>query len=199
MNMENSEIIIRRGVREDAPFLAETVMGALGEELCRGLGQGDLKAVDKVFSELSSMEASQYSFTNAWVAEDGRGHKLGALIAYDGARLHKLRKAFIRLANRYLGWHVTEEDAENWEDETSPDEFYIDSLYVIPEMRGHGVATALIDEVIRSNASVGKPFGILVEPDNENAYRLYRKKGFVQDGLNRFCGVPMHHLTYALQ
>lgn len=190
-------IIIRKAKKEDAPFLAKTVMEAIGPELSEGLAEGkeNLPKVEKLFTDLASATDSQYSFLNALIAEDEEtGETIGAIISYDGARLRELRAAFIREANRTLGWNVSEEDSENWEDECGADEIYIDSLYIDPAYRKMGIATRLINEVIARNKNIGKSYGILVEPSNEKAYRLYRSLGFQPAGINRFCRVPMHHL-----
>lgn len=188
---------IRKASAEDAPFLAETIMKAIGAELCENLGGGReyIPKVRRLFSELAAVTNTQYSFTNGLIAVDESGKYLGAVIAYEGSRLHELRTAFINKANELLGWNVTDEDAENWEDETNEREVYIDSLYVVEEFRKHGIATALINKVIDNFAPLKKPYGILVEPENSGARRLYEKLGFREDGINRFCNVPMTHLT----
>lgn len=189
--------MIREGRPEDAGFLAETVMQAIGDELCAGLGDGpeNVPVVRKLFADLAAMPRSQYSYTNALIAEDADGVPIGAVIAYEGSRLHDLRPAFLHKANELLGWNVTPEEAEKWEDEANADEIYIDSLYVRPEYRNQGLATTLIEAIIEKFADSAKPYGLLVEPENRRARRLYEKLGFHQDGINRFCGVPMHHLT----
>ena len=187
---------IEEARKDDAEFVGQTVTGAIGEELCLGLAETEerLPLVDKLFGNLAVCEDSQYSYRNALIARTPEGEIAGAIIAYDGARLHALRKAFIREANAVLGWNVTAEDEADWEDETGPDEIYIDSLYVKPEYRGHGVATALINGVIEKYSDSGKPFGLLVEPENTTARCLYDRLGFRKVGVNRFCGVPMDHL-----
>lgn len=191
------EIKIRKAGIEDAPFLAETVMKAIGDELSDNLGggAGNLHRVRRLFTELASSKDSQYSYTNALIAENEEGTPAGAVIAYDGARLRTLRRSLLLKANELLGWNVTEEETEQWEDEAGPNEFYIDSLYVREEFRNHGIASALIFAVMDGYKEFGKPFGILVEPENTVARRLYEKLGFHKDGVNHFCGVPMDHLT----
>lgn len=189
-------MLIRKARKEDATFLAETVMQAIGDDLCRGLAGGSdcFDNVERLFRELAAVEASQYSYTNALVAEDNDRSPAGAIIAYDGARLRSLRTSFIEKANELLGWNITESEAENWEDEAGPDEVYIDSLYVKKEYRNRGIATALIESVAEQFRDAGKPLGILVEPENVAARRLYENLGFRFNGINRFCGTPMHHL-----
>ena len=79
-------IIIRAGKENDAEFLAQTVMNALGEALCNNLagGKENLPKVKALFTHLARIPSSQYSYKNSFVAEEG-DTPVGAIIAYDGA------------------------------------------------------------------------------------------------------------------
>lgn len=195
---DRSSIVIRPGRREDASFIGRTITEAMGHELCVGLAEGEenLPKVLKLFTDLAAIETAQYSYKNALVAVDKEDKRIGALIVYDGAGLREMRKGFIAKANELLGWKVTVEDADNWEPETNSSEIYLDSLYVIPEYRNRGIATSLIKAAIKNYKHIGKPFGLLVEPHNNKAHKLYKDLGFKDDGVNNFCGEPMMHLSY---
>lgn len=184
---------------DDAGFIAETVMGAIGRDHCIGLGGGgpdSLKKVFRLFKGLAELESSQYSYNNTLIARDDSGMPIGAIVAYDGARLRDLRPLFVDSANKILGWKVSPEEAETWEDEASPDEFYLDSLYVVPRYRGMGVAKKLIKAIVERNDHYVKPFGLLVDPDNTNAMKIYESLGFKKVGTNSFIGIPMLHMQY---
>lgn len=195
--MDFPSITIRPATPSDAPFIGETVTGALGPEISAELAGGAerIDIVVRLFSELAARDDAQYSYRNTLVATDCEGNALGAIIAYDAADLVEMRKFFIDKANELLGWSVTYEDAENWEAEASPGEFYLDSLYIVPEYRHRGIGSALIRAAVDRFSHLGKPFGLLCEPENINAYRLYESLGFRRDGTNSFCGTPMYHLT----
>lgn len=186
---------IREGKREDAPFLAEVVMEAVGEELILGLAgtKERIPLVRELFSTLAADNNSQYSYKNAFVAVDEEGNRLGGIIAYDGARLHELRRAFAREAHKILGWDVKEEDSETWDDEADPGEIYIDSLYVVSQARQQGVATKLLKSVAEKFRESGKPLGLLVEPENEQALKTYHHWGFRKVGVSNFFSTPMIH------
>lgn len=189
-------MIIREARREDAAFLAEVVMEAIGRELSVELaGSPDrLPIVKELFAALGADPYSQYSYRNAFVAESDAGQRLGGIIAYDGARLHELRKSFVREANRLLGWNVTEKEEEEWGDEADKDEIYIDSLYVIPEARKQSIASSLLEAIQSRFKDFGKPLGLLVDPDNTNALATYRHWGFKEAGISNFFFTPMLHL-----
>ena len=189
-------MIVREGRIEDAEFLAVVVTEALGHELSVGLAGSKerLPLVNELFTRLAADPHSQYSYKNALIALTDDGKYIGGIIAYDGSKLHQLRKAFIREANNILGWNVTEEEAENWGDEADAGEIYIDSLYVNPQFRKKGVATTLLKDTEKKFAGTPKPLGLLVEPTNHNAYQTYLNWGFKQVGVSDFFRTPMIHL-----
>ena len=197
-HIDNNSIVIRPGRRDDAPFIGKTITEAMGHELCVGLAEGEenLPNVLNLFTDLAATETAQYSYKNTLVAVDKEDKRIGAIIGYDGAGLREMRKDFIAKANELLDWNVTVEDADNWEPETNSNEIYLDSLYVIPEFRNRGIASSLIKAAIEKYISIGKPFGLLVEPHNTKAHKLYKELGFREDGVNNFCGEPMIHLSY---
>lgn len=184
---------IQAARKEDAPVIAEVVLTAVGDEIRNSFaGTPDrLPLVTYVFTRLAESKDSQYSYTNTLVALAPDGSVAGAIVSYDGARLHQLREAFIRVANEVLGMNLK---AEDFEDETSPDEIYLDSLCVFPEHRRHGLAAELIAAAIERHKDSGKPAGLLVDPDNPRARRLYDRLGFKEVGMRPFAGVMMHHM-----
>lgn len=187
------EIEIIPARKADAPFIARTVLDAIGKEHTLEMaGSADrLYLVEEVFTNLAAMDNSQYSYRNTLIALTPEGEYAGAVVSYDGADLRRLRRAFISEANRLLGWGLKEAD---FTDETSPDELYLDSLMVLPAYRKHGIGTRLIEAVRRRADAIGKPVGLLVAPDNPKAARLYARLGFQRQGIRPFAGKPMHHL-----
>lgn len=197
-HIDNSSIVIRPGRGDDAPFIGKTITEAMGHELCVGLAEGEenLPNVLKLFTDLAATETTQYSYKNTLIAVDKEDKRIGAIIGYDGAGLREMRKDFIAKANELLGWNVTVEEAENWEPETNSKEIYLDSLYVLPEYRNQGIASSLIKAAMERYKDISKPFGLLVEPHNTKAHKLYKELGFKEDGVNNFCGEQMLHLSY---
>lgn len=197
-NVDDNSIVIRSGRKDDAQFIGKTITEAMGHDLCVGLAEGEenLHKVLILFTDLASTETAQYSYKNALIAVDKGDNRIGAIIGYDGGGLREMRKDFIAKANELLGWDVTVEEADSWEPETNLNEVYLDSLYVVPEFRNRGIASSLIKAAIEKYSEIGKPFGLLVEPHNEKAHKLYKELGFKEDGINNFCGEPMIHMIY---
>lgn len=194
--MNNTDIKITDAERTDAPLIARGIMEAVGEDICRNMA-GDSHTLDdvrEVFERLALRDDSQYSWRNSRVATDEAGRRLGVCISYDGADLRRLRRSFFEEANRTFGWSISPEAVEALPGETENDEFYLDTLMVLPETRGRGVGRLLIKDAARRATVSGKPLGLLVDPDNLRARRLYDTEGFSPKGTRYFAGVEMDHL-----
>ena len=61
------------------------------------------------------------------------------------------------------------------------------SVYVLPELRGQGIAARLLDEVIAHARQLGdvRQITLTVNAHNQSARRLYRSRGFEVFGLER--------------
>lgn len=80
-------------------------------------------------------------------------------------------------------------------DETSADEYYLDSLAVFPEYRGRGIARELIKAAVERAKEAGKPAGLLVSKHNPKARELYESLGFKPIGERFFAGELMTHMS----
>ena len=165
-----------------APVIARLVMMAMTDECCLNLAGKDRTLDDfrRLMERLASEAGTQYSYRNTLLAVTAGGEVAGAIVSYDGARLHGLREAFIEGARRELGV-----DHSGMDDETAPGEWYLDSLAVFPEFRGRGVARRLLSAAASLAAAHGLPAALLVDKSNPKAERLYRSVGFgyVEDAM----------------
>ncbi len=179
------DIIIRKATKEDSSIIAKVVAMAIGEETAIFYGGENYL---NVFEELALLENSQYSYRNAFVAEV-EGKSVGAVAGYDGADLHQLRKATLEVIRNH-----TERELQI-ADETDASEFYLDSLAVLPEYRGRGIASKLILAMKeRAFQECKKPLGLLVDFENPDAERLYQSLGFERKDVRDFLGHEMWHL-----
>jgi len=178
-----------------ARIIGKGITMAIGDELAERLGAPEHSSADveTLFASLAARTDTQYSYMNSFSAVDDSGEVMGILVCYDGARLIGLRRVFFSEAARQIGLK-TEGDVDDLPVETSPDEFYLDSLAVMPEYRGRGVATALIEAAGVRARECGKPLGLLVDKTNSRARRLYDSLGFKQVGERFFAGELMDHL-----
>jgi ribosomal protein S18 acetylase RimI-like enzyme len=70
------------------------------------------------------------------------------------------------------------------------------AMWVAPEVRGRGAATALIDAVMGwARAGGYETLRLEVGDANENAVRLYERMGFVSTGATGALPAPREHIT----
>ncbi|HJE38154.1 MAG TPA: GNAT family N-acetyltransferase [Candidatus Amulumruptor caecigallinarius] len=188
-----TEYTIESAKISDAPAIADAIIAAVTPELCLGLCDDShgIEDVHAMFEALARRDDSQYSYRNTIVVRLGDGRAAGVLISYDGAMLAPLRRAFIEEYCRHFG---TDMDEASIHDETDASEIYLDTLAVIPECRGKGIASALIAEASRRAQSAGKPLGLLVDKHNSKARLLYEKSGFKPVGERFFLNELMDHM-----
>jgi putative acetyltransferase len=76
-----------------------------------------------------------------------------------------------------------------------PETLYLDQLVVTPELWGKGAADALVGEAKRLSP---RGLDLDVNTDNSRALAFYKKRGFVVtgDGVNKFSGRPIHHMSW---
>ena len=185
------DIIIMPAACDDAPLIADTIMMALGRELCESFTDEErtLDDVRRLFTECAATDDSQYSYLNTLKAVDGKGNVAGMVVSYDGARLYELRKRFLDEFERFNGYRID----QYMTDETEDGEWYLDSLAVFPAYRGKGIARRLIEAVRERALPSGKPVGLLVDKTNHRAEHLYDSLGFKTVGDRAFAGEVMTH------
>ncbi len=184
---------IQPATKAHAPLIAKAVMMAVGDEICADFAAPDhtVDDVERLFTHLAELDDSQYSYRNTLVAVTPDGEVAGVCVAYDGAMLHPMRQHFFNAAKSFLG-----RDMEGMSDETSADEFYLDTLAVWPQFRGRGIATALIEATVERARTAGKPAALLVDYTNPRAEALYTSLGFRHVDDRPFAGVTMKHLKH---
>ncbi len=181
-----SDIIIRKGCTEDAQLLANAVTMAIGGEDAAVLYCGNDHAT--ILTEIAHAERTQYSWQNALIAEVD-GIAAGAIIGYDGAQLEELRSNTLSIIKKHTG------DAPIMPDETETGEYYLDTLAVLSQFRGRGIASLLIKAFCSQAFAQGhKHIGLLVDYNNPHAEHLYTSLGFTYTDTRTFLGAPMKHL-----
>ena len=180
----NNNITIREATPSDSELIATVV--------CMAVGYDTTHPIYPVFEELARRDVSQYSWRNTLIAEVD-GVTAGALVGYDGALLTTLREPIYPLLERHLGSTL------NIEDETEVGEFYLDSVGVLPEYRGRGVASRLFEAQCERASALGhKVAGLIVDVDKPKAEALYARLGFVYLDDKDFFSHRMKHMVRQL-
>lgn len=184
--MVRCRIEIRKATREDAGLIARVVAMAIGdEEALRAYCGDDYIAV---LTEMARRESTQYSWQHALVAEVD-GMRAGAVVGYDGERLYELREGTFSTLRDTIG------RVPMVKDECDGDEYYLDSVGIMPEYRGLGVGRELVRAFCeRVESESYKSVGLIVDYDNPNAARLYLSLGFEPIDTRLFFGHKMWHM-----
>ena len=179
------DVEIRQATADDSEIIALAVVMAIGEDSAKMYcGEHYMEALQ----EVAKLKDSQYSYLNALVATVGRV-AVGAIIGYDGDMLQRLRDNTLAVVRKY------NPDLVVLDDETDGNEFYLDSICVLPEYRCHGIGRMLLMAMRDKAFAAGyKTVGLLVDYENPDAERLYVSLGFESVGDKMFCGHRMRHL-----
>lgn len=166
-------IEIRDARPEDVRLLAWTVIVALGMD----------ESLAPQMEPVCAREDTLYSWKRARVAEvDGKA--AGCLISYPGAEYLDLRPGTWNSFRPFVG-----DDQEDFEPETFPGEYYLDSLAVLPEFRGRDLGRMLLLD----GASKGRSMGLgrvtlIAESDHPRLLDYYGSIGFREFGEMLFFG-----------
>lgn len=186
-------MIIRRAEVKDADKIAEYLLLAMEEIVYEFIDDKSHAKAVAFMTWCVKNENTQYSYQNAWVAEE-ENQTIGAVVIYDGAELNFLRKN----VENYI--KTVTNKTFHPEDETQAGEYYIDSFGVNKEQQGRGVGSKMLSHLIQEySLKQGLTLGLLVEKDNPAAKRLYERLGFKKVGDKMLVGKEMEHLQISNQ
>ena len=185
-----NNIIIRPAYKYDGSQIAELFMLAWPvNEILESNGI-TYEQLHESMTEVASSEQTIYSYENTFVAEvDGK--IVGAMCAYDGADYRRLKQPIVDVLGPDSGFAQLKETEEG--------EFYLDSVGVLQEYRGKGIASKLFAAQIERGRSLGhKVAGLIVDIDKPKAEALYTRLGFRHIDNKDFFGHPMKHMVIEL-
>ncbi len=165
-------ITVEPATAEDAEFVATVMAEAVGMSVME-----DGSTPDEHLTNICRRTDTLYSWQNAVIAKVG-DEPAGALISYDGHGYHEVKLRTFGLVPK----EMLEFDIDKMDDETGDGEYYLDSLAVLPQHRGHGIASLLLKYGVGKAREKHLLPILACDPDNANALRLYMKTGFRQEG-----------------
>ena len=188
--MEQDADMIRRARKEEAAQIAELFMLAWPvEEILESNGL-TYEQLHESMTTIAAAEETIYSYENTIVAEvDGK--VVGAMCAYNGADYQRLKQPIVDILGADSGFaHLKETEAG---------EFYLDSVGVLPEYRGRGIASRIIEAQCERAATLGhKVAGLIVDIDKPQVEALYSRLGFMYLNDKDFFGHTMKHMVRQL-
>ena len=178
--------MIRRATKEEAAQIAELFMLAWPVEEILESNSLTYEQLHESMTVIAAAEETIYSYENTIVAEvDGK--VVGAMCAYDGADYQRLKQPIVDILGADSGFAQLKE--------TEAGEFYLDSVGVLQEYRGRGIASSLFEAQCERAASLGhKTAGLIVDVDKPKAEALYARLGFTYLDNKEFFGHVMKHM-----
>ena len=184
---------IRNAKPEDFKQVVPLIVQAMEDLACAFANTTAIKNTFPLFEHFFKKTANQYSFEHTLVYDEA-GVIMGSITFYDGQLLPKYRKPFMD----YIAENYKVKDLVV-EDETVPDEIYIDTVSVSPNYQGKGIGKKLIAAAIaQSKAKNHKKIGLLVDFKNPNAKKLYSALGFESVGKKQLGDNVYEHLQLKL-
>ena len=163
-------IRFRPATPNDTLFIANAILSAVGVE----------HVTDDHLAQqarLCGRDDVLYSWRNTTIAEMD-GTVVGSLTAYDGRDYRRMKAVTFPIIKALYGL-----DFMAMPDECAAGEYYLDSLYVLPEWRKQGIGTALIRQQIEQARQRRIPHvTLIVSPEKPAAAELYRHIGFADEG-----------------
>ena len=183
-------VTIRQARKGEASQIAELFMLAWPvDEILESNGL-TAEQLHESITLIAASEKTIYSYENTIVAEiDGK--VVGAMCAYDGADYQKLKQPIVDVLGPDCGFAKMKE--------TEDGEFYLDSVGVLPEYRGRGIASRIIEAQCERAASLGhKVAGLIVDVNKPQVEYLYTRLGFTYLDDKDFFGHTMKHMVRKL-
>ena len=170
----------------EAPQIARLLMLAWPvEDIMESNGISYAQLHDSM-TYIAAMEETLYSYENTYVAETDV-KIVGAMFGYDGADYQRFKQPVVDLLGNDSGFAQLME--------TEAGEFYLDSVGVLPEYRGRGIASMLFEaQIKRAESLAHSRVGLIVDEDKPKAEALYSRLGFRYVDDKDFFGHRMKHM-----
>ena len=165
---------LRNATLDDAPFIARVVLAGIDMLDLDAMLPDEQRGIYEHLIEICRMDDTLYSYCNTRIAETD-GKRVGALVAYDGARYARMREKTFGLVKQTSGMDLSRNAME-----TGPGEFYLDSMAVLSDFRGLGIGKTLMrDRMDYALRNGFQKVTLLVDKDKPRLQHYYQSLGFV--------------------
>ena len=174
MQPDNPIVLLRDATLDDAPFIARVVLAGIDMLDIDAVLPDEQRAIYEHLIEICRMDDTLYSYLNTRIAEID-GNRVGALVAYDGARYAALRAKTFGLVQQTSGMDLSRNAME-----TCLGEFYLDSMAILSDYRGIGIGKKLMrDRMDYALRNGFQKVTLLVDKDKPRLQHYYQSLGFV--------------------
>ena len=168
-----SIVQLRDATLDDVPFIARVVLAGIDMLDLDATLPDEQRGIYEHLIEICRMDDTLYSYCNTRIAE-ADGKRVGALVAYDGARYARMREKTFGLVKQTSGMDLSRNAME-----TGTGEFYLDSMAIFPVYRGAGIGRMLMRD--RVDFAIDNGFSkvtLLVDKDKPYLQKYYESEGF---------------------
>lgn len=169
-----SIVQLRDATSDDASFIARVVLAGIDMLDIDANLPDEQRAIYEHLMDICRLDDTLYSYLNTRIAEID-GNRVGALVAYDGARYAALRVKTFGLVQQTSGMDLSRNAME-----TGPGEFYLDSMAILSDYRGLGIGKMLMrDRMDYAFCNGFQKVTLLVDKDKPRLQHYYQSLGFV--------------------
>ena len=184
------KVEIRKAFNTEARFIARNIMAAMGSDVFNSPFSEDVFSILDALTDVCGRKDTLYSYCNTLVATVA-GVPVGSLTSYNGADYREKKETTFSIIKDKTGFTLPQMD-----DETAAGEYYLDSLAVLPSMRGHHVGRTLILQAIEIAEGLGfTKVSLIVKEGEDSLKSLYESCGFVEDGVRNCFGLRYIHMV----
>ncbi|MFA5720650.1 MAG: GNAT family N-acetyltransferase [Aliarcobacter sp.] len=167
--------MIKKANKQNIENISKLIYDAIHEVANSLTGENEEHKILKTLENYIQMDVCRLSYNNIYTYEIDNKN-VAILLAYNSNDIEKLDKPMIehlKTKNIFL---------ESFDKECFEDEFYIDTVSVLEDYQGQGIAKELFAFAQQKAKEQGfKKLSLLVDLENKKAKALYEKLGFLDN------------------
>lgn len=167
--------MIKQADKKNINNISKLIYDAIHEVANSLTGENEEHKILKTLENYIQMDVCRLSYNNIYTYEIDNKN-VAILLAYNSNDVEKLDKPMIehlKTKNIFL---------ESFDKECFEDEFYIDTVSVLEDYQGQGIAKELFAFAQQKAKEQGfKKLSLLVDLENKKAKALYEKLGFIDN------------------
>ena len=167
--------MIKKANKQNIENISKLIYDAIHEVANSLTGENEEHKILKTLENYIQMDVCRLSYNNIYTYEIDNKN-VAILLAYNSNDVEKLDKPMIehiKTKNIFL---------KSFEKECFDDEFYIDTVSVLEDYQGQGIAKELFAFAQQKAREQGfKKLSLLVDLENKKAKALYEKLGFLDN------------------
>lgn len=180
--------MIKKATKENILNFSSLILNAIDDVAITLTGEDEKGKILQTLDKYIAMDVNRLSYSNSWTYEK-QSQVVGLIVAYDSNRVEELDRPILEnLASKNIFLDTFDKECFN-------DEFYIDTVSVLEEFQGRGIAKEFF-YFIETHAKElkYKKLSLLVDVNKDKALGLYEKIGFIKNKILRVSNQDFYHM-----